>query len=83
MSRSHFSHRFRTVAGQPPLTYLAHWRVQLAQHALRTSQTSVATLADRLGYASESSFSHAFTRITGTSPTQYRRTTVNAHRHDA
>jgi AraC-like DNA-binding protein len=73
MSRSHFAHRFREVSGQPPLTYLAHWRVRLAQRALRTSDTTVAALAERLGYASESSFSHAFARVAGTSPSRYRR----------
>jgi AraC-like DNA-binding protein len=73
MSRSHFAHRFREVSGQPPLTYLAHWRVRLAQRALRTSDTTIAALAERLGYASESSFSHAFARVAGTSPSRYRR----------
>jgi AraC-like DNA-binding protein len=73
MSRSHFAYQFRAVSGQPPLTYLTHWRVRLGARALRESDTTVAALAERLGYASESSFSHAFTRITGTSPGQYRR----------
>jgi len=73
MSRSHFARRFAHVSGQPPLTYLSHWRVRLAQRALRTSDTTVAALAQQLGYASESSFSHAFTRVTGTSPSRYRR----------
>jgi AraC-like DNA-binding protein len=73
MSRSHFAHRFREVSGRPPLTYLAHWRIRLAERALRDSDTTVAALARRLGYASESSFSHAFTRITGTSPSRHRR----------
>lgn len=73
MSRSHFAHRFRETSGQPPLTYLSHWRVRLAERALRESDATVASLAERLGYASESSFSHAFTRITGMSPSRYRR----------
>jgi len=73
MSRSHFAHRFREVSGRTPLAYLAHWRIRLAERALRTSDVAVATLGERLGYASESSFSHAFTRIAGTSPSRYRR----------
>ncbi|GGM39973.1 AraC family transcriptional regulator [Promicromonospora citrea] len=74
MSRSHFAHRFRAVAGEPPLTYLARWRIRLARRALRDTTTTVAALATRLGYASESSFSHAFTRAVGVSPSRYRRT---------
>lgn len=73
MSRSHFAHRFREAAGQAPVAYLAHWRVRLARQALRTSDATVATLATQLGYASESSFSHAFTRIAGVPPSRYRR----------
>ncbi|WP_160573838.1 AraC family transcriptional regulator [Actinomadura physcomitrii] len=72
MSRSHFARRFQQVSGQPPLTYLSHWRIRLAQRALRTSDTTIAALAERLGYASESTFSHAFTRIAGMSPARYR-----------
>jgi AraC-like DNA-binding protein len=82
MSRSHFAHRFREVSGQPPLTYLAHWRIRLAERALRESDTTVAALAERLGYASESSFSHAFTRITGTPPGQYRRNSAWTEHED-
>ncbi|WP_051707611.1 MULTISPECIES: AraC family transcriptional regulator [unclassified Streptomyces] len=73
MSRSHFARRFREVAGQTPLAYLSHWRVRLAQQALRDSDTTVAALGERLGYASESSFSHAFRRVVGMSPSRYRR----------
>lgn len=73
MSRSHFARQFRLVSGTPPLTYLSLWRVRLAQHALRTSDSTVAALAGRLGYASESTFSHAFTRVAGVPPSHYRR----------
>ncbi len=80
MSRSHFARQFQRVSGQPPLTYLSRWRIRLAQRALRTSDTTIATLAERLGYASESSFSHAFARVAGMSPVRYRlnRRTVTA-----
>ncbi|MGW3957377.1 AraC family transcriptional regulator [Streptomyces sp. NPDC004752] len=73
MSRSHFARQFKHVSGQPPLMYLSHWRIQLAQRALRTSDVTVASLAQRLGFASESTFSHAFARVAGTSPSRYRR----------
>jgi AraC-like DNA-binding protein len=72
MSRSTFATRFRTLSGMPPLTYLHHWRIGLAQAALRESDATVAALAARFGYASESSFSHAFTRTAGLSPRHYR-----------
>jgi AraC-like DNA-binding protein len=56
----------------PPLTYLNTWRMQLARHALRDSDTRVGPLAFRLGYTSESAFSNAFKRQVGMSPLRYR-----------
>jgi AraC-like DNA-binding protein len=35
MSRTVFAERFRSVAGEPPLTYLGRWRMVLAQQALQ------------------------------------------------
>lgn len=72
MSRSTFASHFKTVAGVAPLTYLAEWRMRLAERALREESTAVATIAQSLGYASESAFSTAFKRVTGNSPKAYR-----------
>lgn len=71
MSRTTFASQFKAVAGIAPLTYLAHWRMRLAQHALRRGDVPVGVLAQDLGYASESAFSHAFKRIVGVSPSRY------------
>lgn len=73
MSRTSFAQRFRQAAGIPPLTYLAQWRMLLAQRALRDGDVQIASLAPGLGYASESAFSTAFKRVVGESPLRYRR----------
>lgn len=73
MSRTRFATRFREASGQPPVAYLTRWRIRLAERALRETDTTVAALAAELGYASESSFSHAFARTVGVSPGRYRR----------
>ncbi|WP_218135585.1 AraC family transcriptional regulator [Nonomuraea jiangxiensis] len=72
MSRTSFSVRFRTAAGIPPLTYLHHWRMHIAERALSHDETLIASLASSLGYASESAFSNAFKRTHGYSPRNYR-----------
>ena len=72
MSRTSFALHFRNVAGVAPLTYLAEWRMRLAERALREEKTPVASVARSLGYTSESAFSNAFKRIIGISPTAYR-----------
>jgi AraC-like DNA-binding protein len=73
MSRTGFAERFRTVSGSPPLSYLTHWRMVLAQRALRDPDVRVKALAADLGYGSESAFSNAFKREVGRSPLHYRR----------
>ncbi|VVE18013.1 AraC family transcriptional regulator [Pandoraea aquatica] len=72
MSRTTFAFHFKKTAGVAPLTYLTEWRMRLAEKTLREERTSVATLAQSLGYASESAFSNAFKRVTGRSPKAFR-----------
>lgn len=72
MSRTRFAVHFKSVAGVAPLTYLAQWRMRLAERILRQADTSVSEIASSLGYASESAFSNAFKRVTGTRPSDYR-----------
>jgi len=83
MSRTSFAFHFRTVASVAPLTYLAEWRMHLAERALRDELSPVAVIARSLGYMSESAFSSAFKRIKGKSPTAYRATVAVADRHGA
>jgi AraC-like DNA-binding protein len=72
MSRTSFAFHFRQTAGVAPLTYLTQWRMHLAERALREEDTPVAVLARSLGHTSESAFSNAFRRATGTAPKRYR-----------
>ncbi|WP_026354980.1 AraC family transcriptional regulator [Massilia niastensis] len=72
MSRSALALRFRQLVGSTPLHYLQQWRMRLARQALLEEGLPVATLAYRLGYASESAFSAAFRRSTGCAPGQFR-----------
>lgn len=67
MSRSAFTQRFTERVGRPPLDYLTHWRMVLAQQKLKENQT-VATVAAAVGYSSQSAFAHAFKRTLGRTP---------------
>lgn len=72
MSRTTFAENFKAAAGIAPLGYVTAWRMRLAERALREDDMSVAELARSLGYTSESAFSNAFKRTTGSAPNRYR-----------
>ena len=73
MSRATFALHFKTVAGVAPMTYLTHWRMRLAERALRETRTSIGEIGRSFGYTSESAFSSAFKRVTGRYPLHFRR----------
>ena len=73
LSRSALAERFTHLVGQPPMQYLANWRMQLAANYLVSGNDSVAAIAERVGYESEAAFSRAFKKMVGTSPSQWRK----------
>lgn len=73
MSRSAFAARFTDLAGEPPMQYLARWRMYLAATWLREDDASLGELALRLGYQSEAAFSRAFKRFFRIAPGAARR----------
>lgn len=73
LSRSVFFERFTRSVGLPPMEYLLAWRMALAKDILRTSDVAIATVAERVGYGSASTFSTAFSRYVGLPPSHYAR----------
>jgi AraC-like DNA-binding protein len=72
VSRSVFAERFTALVGQPPMQYLALWRMQVASRLL-SDGGHVAMVADAVGYESEAAFSRAFKKLVGDSPSTWRR----------
>jgi AraC-like DNA-binding protein len=73
MSRSLLAERFAHFVGVPPIQYLARWRIQLAASLLRAGSSSIAEIAEHVGYGSEAALSRAFKRWVGIAPAHYRR----------
>lgn len=72
MSRAAFAQRFRARVGEPPMAYVTRWRLSLAADLLADDRHSVGEIAARVGYTSPFTFSAAFKRHHGRSPTSYR-----------
>jgi AraC-like DNA-binding protein/mannose-6-phosphate isomerase-like protein (cupin superfamily) len=73
MSRSAFAARFAELVGEPPLQYLAHWRMTIAAQRLREDDAVIADVAQAVGYANPVAFSKAFARMQGVGPGRFRR----------
>ncbi|MFP2958519.1 AraC family transcriptional regulator [Myxococcus sp. 1LA] len=74
VSRSGFAARFHQLVGEPPLQYLARWRMAKAAQWLRETQDTLPEVAERAGYVSPVAFNKAFKRWHGVGPGGYRRT---------
>jgi AraC-like DNA-binding protein len=72
VSRSTFALRFKQKVGTAPLEYVLRWRMQLATRSLRNNHATISSIAQTLGYDSDSAFSSAFKRVMKCSPREYR-----------
>ena len=72
LSPAHFSREFRRTFGESPHGYLLTRRLERAAALLRTTDRSVAEICLDVGLQSVGSFTSAFTRTFGVSPTAYR-----------
>jgi AraC-like DNA-binding protein len=72
LSRSAFVARFTSLIGEPPMRYVAGWRLAAAKLRLRETRDGIAKIAHEVGYGSAEAFSRAFRRATGQPPAEWR-----------
>ena len=73
MSRSAFAARFRDRLGEPPMSYVTAWRMDVAARLVREHELPLARVAERVGYQSEAAFHRAFRRAHGATPGAFAR----------
>ncbi|MCP3411225.1 AraC family transcriptional regulator [Bradyrhizobium sp. CCGB01] len=73
LSIHHFCRAFKRSFGMPAYQYQVQRRMELAKLRLADRGISITDIALGLGYAQTSSFSSAFRKTTGWTPTDYRR----------
>ena len=72
MSPSHFSREFHKTTALSFKEFLNKIRVDASLELLKTTQNSIAQVAQLVGFSSESYFGYVFKEINGISPSQYR-----------
>jgi AraC family transcriptional regulator len=73
LSPYHFVRSFKQSLGAPPHRYWTARRVERAKELLATPRASITGIASDLGFSGSSAFSSTFRRVTGQTPTAYRR----------
>ncbi|MFD0318012.1 AraC family transcriptional regulator [Streptomyces flavalbus] len=72
VSRAALARRFHDLVGEPPMTYLTHWRLARAADLLRDTDATLEAIARQVGYGSAFALSGAFKRVYGVSPQEHR-----------
>jgi AraC-like DNA-binding protein len=68
-----FIRKLRTTTGLSPWRYVQAYRVSVAQRMLRNPGVSIAEIANRLGFASQSHFTNVFRSKIGITPKAFRK----------
>jgi len=73
LSAFYFCRAFKQSFGMPPHRYHSRRRIEHAKTLLAKSDWSVTRIASMLGFSDTSAFSTAFHKVSGQTPTSYRR----------
>jgi AraC family transcriptional regulator len=73
LSPYHFCRAFKQSFGVPPHRYHIQRRIERAKALLSNPNDSVTNIGMTIGFSETSSFTAVFRKVTGTTPTDYRR----------
>lgn len=79
ISPIHFHNCFRTSTGRTVHEYVEDQRIKKAKTLLLTSDMTLADIAYKTGFSSQSYFSYAFKRKTGMTPREYVKTELKRY----
>ncbi|MGF1728550.1 helix-turn-helix domain-containing protein [Photobacterium kasasachensis] len=73
LGESQFHYLFKEQTGVTPHQYVLKKRLEMAKQLIEESHLSLAQVAQSSGFASQSSFTQAFSRLYGMPPARYRK----------
>lgn len=79
VNKYYLVHAFTDEYGISPINYLMQARVKKAEKLLTTTDYSMSVISSSCGFASSGYFSQTFKKITGLSPSAYRKKSKSEH----
>jgi AraC-like DNA-binding protein len=76
LGETHFRRMFHSIMGAAPLDFLNSTRIDEACKLLRSTEDSILTISEQVGFHSISSFNRCFTKLMGNSPRAWRKQTL-------
>lgn len=73
MNKYYMVHAFNKYIGYSPINYLIEKRISESKRLLETSNYSIAQIAEKVGFSSQSYFSQVFKKSTQMTPNAYRK----------
>ena len=73
LSISSLSHRFRAATGVSVMEYLQSCRMANAKQMLAETECSIGEIVEKCGFSDNSNFSRTFKKLTGLSPSDFRK----------
>lgn len=73
LSAHHFGKAFKVTFGMPPCQYVTRRRIHRAKERLLSDHQSIAEIALCIGFCSHSHLSDVFRRLTGMTPSEFRK----------
>lgn len=73
LSTTHFRRKFHDIMGTAPLDFLNSTRIEEACKQLKTTDASILSISEQVGFQSISSFNRCFSKLMGKSPKEWRK----------
>ncbi|CAM3817699.1 helix-turn-helix domain-containing protein [Marinicrinis lubricantis] len=83
LSTTHFRRKFREIMGASPLDFVYSTRIDEACKLLRSTEDSILSISEKVGFQSVSSFNRCFAKLMGTSPRAWRKKALQSETQSA
>lgn len=76
LSKFHFARLFKRCTGLSPMQYYNRLKIDFVKDQLQHTDAAITDIAYKMGYSDISTFEKSFKKLSGLSPSQYRRQSV-------